>query len=770
MDIKEREYELARLRDIVAQIERQLNASGTQCSASQQQLHGTLQNYWENKGSSAVDEAQMIEEVGRQKQLAALAQQQYKRLQRMADSPYFGRIDFWESGTGPEDTERIYTGIATLTEAATGEILIYDWRSPVAGMFYDFERGNAWYECPAGKIQGTILLKRQFKIVNGKMKYMFDADIKIEDELLQQVLSKSADDKMHTIVTSIQREQNRIVRDEGHRVLIVQGPAGCGKTSIALHRIAYLLYRERETISAKNVVIFSPNHIFSDYISQVLPEIGEENVLQTTFQDYMRASVAGGGYEVEERSEQLEYLLHGPQDEEYQVKVRSIQYKSSTEFVRLLDFYIEYLQQRMVEDYPVIRFRGRMIFSKGDWRRQYCDQLTYLPMRRRLQKIRKIIQSRMRPVVQWLREEKIKEITAAGNEVNARTIEALARIAARNELAPVTEKIEKLTECNVFTLYQRMFTEDDFFAVYGRGLKEPEDWLRIRQQTGRWLARGRIPYEDSFSFLYLLGLAEGFKANPDIKHVAVDEAQDYTILQYKIMKAIFPHSSWTLLGDPAQSVHPYLQTATFKAAAKIIRFEEEPVVFSLTRSYRSTCQIQKFCQALLGAEGAEPVNRAGPKPDVVHLPAGQDDREELLAAIRSCQREGWQSIALICKTAEQAGSLYEIIHGECKASVILAEEGAFRLGVIIIPAYLAKGLEFDAVVVIDASEENFHRPEEKGLFYTVCTRALHRLCLLVRGRMTPYMKDLDQALYTYHQRDAGNGSGQSGKRKEVYHD
>lgn len=745
MDNKERKYELTRLSMTIEHIKGQLAASGSQCSDSQQQLKGTLADYWGNLGSSACDEAQFIEEMDRQKRLTALVHQKYSRLQRMADSPYFGRIDFWEPQSGSEEAERIYIGISSLSHPGSGELLVYDWRSPVAGMFYDFERGKAWYECPAGRIEGEIRLKRQFKIVNGTMKYMFDADITIEDEMLQAVLSKSSDAKMHTIVTSIQREQNQIVRDEGHPVLFVRGPAGSGKTSIALHRIAYLLYREREHLSSKNVIIFSPNHIFSDYIADVLPEIGEENVLQTTFQDYVKDTGVGQELTLEDRSAQLEWLL-GDKQAGWATKVENIRYKSSAAFVKLLDSYVGFLQENLVRDHPPIRFNGEVIFSKGEWKKHFFHNLAHLPVGRRLKKIRQLIKNKLQSAIQRLRQEKIKEITESGNEVNAKTVEAMARLAAGEAAAPLYEVIHKLTELHALSLYKALFTREGFLNNREVAALLPQTWQEICRQTLRQLQTGRVTYEDSFGYLYLLGMLEGFPVNREIRHVVVDEAQDYTALQYKIIKQLFPASRWTILGDPAQAVHPYLTTADFAEVSRILQ-QEDSYFYTLKRAYRSTCEIHAFCQALLPAtEMTEAVLRFGGKPRVVRQREA-DGTNTWLRAVETLQQEGWQSIALICKTARQAVLVHRAVSERLPAHVILSEEDRFRRGVVIIPSYLAKGLEFDAVLVIRAEQTQYGRPEERNLFYTVCTRALHQLYLFHFGALTPFVAELDTSLY-----------------------
>lgn len=745
MDNKEREYELERLSMTIEHIKRQLAASGSQCTDSQQQLKGTLADYWGNLGSSACDEAQFIEEMDRQKKLTALVHQKYSRLQRMADSPYFGRIDFWEPQSGSDQAELIYIGISSLSHSGSGELLVYDWRSPVAGMFYDFERGKAWYECPAGRIEGEIRLKRQFKIVNGIMKYMFDADITIEDEMLQAVLSKSSDARMHTIVTSIQREQNQIVRDVGHPVLFVRGPAGSGKTSIALHRIAYLLYHEREHLSSKNVIIFSPNHIFSDYIADVLPEIGEENVLQTTFQDYVKDTGVGQELALEDRSVQLEWLL-GDKQAGWAMKVENIRYKSSAAFVKLLDCYVGFLQETLVREHPPIRFNGEVIFSKGEWKKHFFHNLAHLPAGRRLKKIRQLIKNKLQSAIQRLRQEKIKEITESGNEVNAKTVEAMARLAAGEAAVPLYEIIHKLTELHALSLYKALFTCEEFLNNREVAALLPQTWQEICRQTLRELQAGRVTYEDSFGYLYLLGMLEGFPANREIRHVVVDEAQDYTALQYKIIKQLFPASRWTILGDPAQAVHPYLTTADFAEVSRILQ-QAGSCFYTLKRAYRSTCEIHAFCQALLPAtEKTEAVLRFGGKPRVVRQRQA-DGTNAWLRAVQVLQREGWQSIALICKTARQAMLVHQAVSERLPAHVILSEDDRFRRGVVVIPSYLAKGLEFDAVLVVQAEQTQYGRPEERNLFYTVCTRALHQLCLFHFDALTPFVAELDTSLY-----------------------
>ncbi|MDF2501980.1 MAG: helD 1 [Anaerosporomusa subterranea] len=745
MNEQERSEELDQLSTVLRHVNKQLTSVTGTCAESQTDLRDTLESYWENTGRNSADTAQYIEAIDRQKSLVALTEARRRQLIRMADSPYFGRLDFTENDT--IEAEQFYIGITTLTDEANGRLLVYDWRTPVAGMFYDFERGKAWYLCPAGKIEGIITRKRQYKISNGNMIYCFDADIKIDDELLQEVLSKNVDEQMHTIVTSIQREQNQIIRNQDQPVMFVQGPAGSGKTSIALHRIAFLLYRDRETLTAKNVLILSPNHLFSEYIASVLPEIGEENVLRLTFHDCVNPPNNASAIEIESRTDHLEALFSQQNTAAFEIRTAGIRYKSSTAFTQIMERYVKHIERQHVADFPAIKHEGHILFSRQDWQTYYLDNFSLWPPARRLTKIHELIQRRMKPLVRKLREQKIAEIAKTGEEVNERTLTALARLAVSRMLEPLYRQIDRLTALNPTLLYQRIFADEALFRSLSAGTAIPADWQSIKKRTLACLRDGRIPYEDSAPYLYLKGMLEGFAVKSEIKHLIIDEAQDYTTLQYQIMARLFPNCSWTVLGDPAQTVHPYLQTADFETAASIIG-KDNPVFFRLQRSYRSTRQIQAFCQALLPPEArTESVRRDGPLPQLIHINRPGEYYTTLLQAIQELQAEGQQFIAIICKTAHASRTLFEALRNQTRLSLITSEEDEFALGTVVIPAYLAKGLEFDAVLVSDVDNVDYGREADRQLLYTICTRALHRLRLYHSGTSSPLISRIDPELY-----------------------
>ncbi len=752
MDELELQTERQRLTMVLREIGEQLELGQGNLKGSRQELREALDAYWERSAANSLDQAQQIEAVARQKSLTAASFQKQARLERLADSPYFGRIDFREEQPKPRHApEAVYLGIASLIDRQSGAYLIYDWRSPIAGMFYDYEPGPAKYLCPAGTILGEITLKRQYQIKDGKLLSCFDTDLQIDDEILQEILSRSADSKMRTIVNSIQREQNRIIRDETHRLLLVEGPAGSGKTSVALHRAAYLLYLERNAITAKNILILSPNQIFSDYISGVLPELGEENVLQTTFREYILGFRKAFPLAVEERDSQLEYLLAGPaapEDPAYRGRAAAVRYKSSPQFRQALRNYLIFLETDLIRDCPTIRFREQTIMSAAEWRTLFQKTLAYLPPTARLAQIQKRVQVLLRPHLHELRRAKEAEIAAGGEEVNEKTIKALARLAAHRELGPLLAELERRTTLVPYECYRRLFAEEGLLERLAPGSELPQDWPAIRAQTLEWFDRGFIPYEDLLPLIFCQGHLDGFPVRNGIRHLIIDEAQDYSELQYEILKQLFPDASWTVLGDPAQAIHPFFQTAAFTAIPGILGVSQSLAV-RLQRSYRSTREIQSFCQSLLvAAEAVEPINRHGDRPELYRTPAAA-----LPGLIRQCVRklrdEGCRSIAVICKTAREAASLHGLLPEANDLFLVTREAAAFRSGSLLLPIYLAKGLEFDGVIIPDAGAAVYspEHPGDRQLLYIACTRALHRLILCHSGELSPYLASIDRELY-----------------------
>jgi DNA helicase-2/ATP-dependent DNA helicase PcrA len=385
--------EEARLKKTLDEINRQLQVRYKDKRNFEKNMRETYRNMWEEVEGAPTNlhdleqlvQAKMyLDEMRNMESAFKGSARKIQYLEKMRDNPYFGRIDFKEDGES--EPEQIYIGISTLQNENSLEIFVYDWRAPISSMFYDYEPGKVQYSSPSGTIKGELHLKRQYRIKNGRMEYMFDSDIKIDDDILQEILGQSKDEKMKSIVTTIQREQNRAIRDEEHRLLIVEGPAGSGKTSVALHRIAFLLYRYRNSLNSSNVVIFSPNDMFNDYISEVLPELGEENVRQTTFMEYAKSSLKTN-QKVFGLNQQMEFILSHKNSLFYRDIIETIRFKSSLEFLYILKKYIDLLYKNpgKFEDFSI---KNKTIISAAEQVELFHKEFAYLPFIPRLIKIR----------------------------------------------------------------------------------------------------------------------------------------------------------------------------------------------------------------------------------------------------------------------------------------------------------------------------------------------------------------------------------------------
>lgn len=778
MGIAEREWALEeqRLARVIAEIGQQLaKAQGSTELFNRHKLavrrsmwdEFTLapQSAWDTE--SLVMAKQYLDNIKIETLSLEFYRQLVRRLERMYEAPYFGRIDFREAGA--ERVEEIYIGISNLMEEASGEYLVYDWRAPVSSMFYDYEIGEAKYRCPEYDLAGDLLLKRQYRITDGQINYMFDSSLKIDDDILQEILGKSADNRMRTIIASIQREQNKIIRDDSHQLLIVQGAAGSGKTSIALHRVAYLLYKYRDTMKAENIVIFSPNEIFNDYISSVLPELGEENMYQTTFQQYAQKFLAE--LELEDMNDQMEYLLSARNEPGYTERLSNIKYKTSPEFLNLLRRFERYLEEedRVFTD---VIYEGEVLVSKEELNDLYRQKYTYLPLSKRLGKMRQRVLILLRPYQKkrFLEiAEQLKQ-TQKRNFTRKYELKARARIMVAEEFKPLKDELKAMTEINLHEVYGRLFADEELFRELA-GEEVPEEFVAIKRQTLEQLQVGRLWYEDVAPLLFMRGIVEGTPETRGIKHVFVDEVQDYTPLQFAILKQLFPRSNWTMLGDLNQSINAYMRVGNYERITEVFDIEQAAMI-NLSRSYRSTREITTFARALLkGAVQVEYFHREGVKPEVRGFAEEEEFYTAVVTKIREMKAEGCNSIGVICKTA---GACVRVHAGIANAMHIFGErdwiaEGGkdgskasgseldvvritkdddrYTRGVVAIPVYLAKGLEFDGVLVVNTEKDNYCIEDERLLLYTACTRALHQLGIFYLGEKSPFLAEVDADLY-----------------------
>ncbi|MGD6818756.1 RNA polymerase recycling motor HelD [Metabacillus sp. 113a] len=687
-------------------------------------------------------------------------------LYRMQEIPYFGRIDFAEEGE--PHAERIYIGISTLTDPSGENFLIYDWRSPVSSVYYDFPPGPASYETPGGPVRGKLEKKWQYLIRGGKIQSMFDTSLTIGDEILQEVLGQGTDKQMHSIVATIQQEQNRIIRHDRGRMLIVHGAAGSGKTSAALQRIAYLLYKYREKLTADQIILFSPNSLFNHYVSNVLPELGEENMQQVTFQEYLDHRLKKE-VDTENPYDQLEFVLTETDLPSYGYRVAGIRLKASPRFFEAILAYRKSLEASgMIFD--DIIFRGKPIVSGKQITEAFYSHEPSLRFPNRLEKLKEWLLKEIDKAGkhEWNKPWVEEEIELLSNEDYQKAYkylaekrgfkgeamhdyemepEALARLVVRQKLKPVRKRIKTLDFVRIKEIYNQFFTNPLSIQEWLDG-ELPEEWPDICRLTVNQLKEGKLFYEDATPFLLLKELIQGFQTNSSIRHILVDEAQDYSPFQFEFLKRLFPSARMTVLGDFNQAIFAHAsEKADFNTLSGLYGADETSVI-NLTRSYRSTKPIVEFTRALVpNGEQIHAFERDGEKPVLTQLSSRDLLHRVIAAKIREFQGRHYRTIAVICKSAAESAAAFDSLKNFGDCTLVKSGTNEYKQGVVVLPAYLAKGIEFDAVIIYDASAHVYGAESERRLFYTACTRAMHVLQLFSAGKPSPFFEDVSLERY-----------------------
>lgn len=593
------------------------------------------------------------------------------KLAKLLDSPYFARIDFRE--TSQETPTAIYIGRFAFRRA--NELLISDWRSPAASMFYDCEVGPAGYDAPVGRINGELTRKRQFKIKNGEMEYALESSVNIQDDILQRELSHTSDEKMKSIITTIQKEQNLIIRNEKAGTLLMQGVAGSGKTSIALHRIAYLLYRFKDKLSAKNVTILSPNKVFEDYIANVLPELGEERIYGMSFADIAETQL-GGIIQFEQDRDPLE-----TDDPKWAERVR---FKSTLVFVKLMDKYLVRMPEVIFEpsDYTLGRFS-----VKSEWIKSRFAAYHKHPVKRRLQMVADDIHDHL--------------------ETDNFMEESLPKV--RTILKSLTAMLKVK---NTLALYKDFYKQMNMADKFVMPAKKTLEWA------------------DVYPFMYFHAAFEGLQQNQVIRHLLIDEMQDYTPVQYAVMDILFKCQK-TILGDFGQFINPnHLHTLE-----DLRQIYEGAEFVELNKSYRSTYEIITFAKRIQNVP-LEAVERHGDAPNLIYCRSEQEELAQIKDKIDAFQASENVTLGIILKTNSAAKILYEVLSGNYEVHLISPESRAFMNGITITSIQMSKGLEFDEVIIPAANNENYSSEYDRSLLYIACTRAMHRLSLTYTGELT----------------------------------
>ena len=608
-----------------------------------------------------------------------------KRLAKLLDIPYFGRIDFKEN-RADVGTEPVYIGIHSFYDSQQGKNLIYDWRAPISSMFYDYELGKASYDSPSGIVDGSILLKRQYRIRKGVMEYMVESSLTVHDDILQKELSANANDKMKNIVATIQREQNRIIRNDDAHVLIIQGVAGSGKTSIALHRIAYLLYAHKDSISSKDILIISPNKVFADYISNVLPELGEESVPETTMEQIL-SDILDNKYKFRTFFEQVSELLAKPSQD----FIERIRFKSTLEFISQLDKFIVHIENTYFR--PADVKVSKYITIPGEYIEEQFNRFHRYPLRQRF-------------------------------EVMSNYISESMEIQYRISLSTAERNILKKEIRNMFAGNNDLQVYKDFFEWMGR----PEMFKLRKSHT--------LEYSDLAPLAYIHIALDGVKTISPIKHLLIDEMQDYSPIQYKVILKLFSCRK-TILGDANQSVNPFGSSNSDMIQQALIRGE----IMKLSKSYRSSYEITELAQKIRPNPELEVVERRGEKPRIIHFENQEKELEGIIQLISKFNNSGYKSLGIICKDEQQAQGLYEKLKTVFNDIYFLSSRSIFfNNGIIVTSAQMAKGLEFDEVIIPDVNNKNYHTEIEHSMLYVAVTRAMHRLSLTHHGKISEFIR------------------------------
>nr|WP_272507297.1 UvrD-helicase domain-containing protein [Clostridium aestuarii] len=619
-----------------------------------------------------------------------------KEMTVLQGSPYFGKVNFLEKEFN--DEEEVYIGRFGLTQEEAYEPLVLDWRAPVASLFYAGKLGEAKYEAPMGEVKVDIEGKRQFIIKKEKLEGMFDSAIDVKDEILQMVLSKKAEQKLKDIIMTIQEEQDKLIRQQRNKTIIVDGVAGSGKTTIALHRVAYLLYNYRKILQDK-VLILGPNSIFMEYISTVLPSLGEIGVRQQTFNEFALEFLDLSN--IMSTGEYMEKVINKEKS-----FIDTMIVKNSEDFIKELDKFIDTLNERYFIIQELV-FNNEILVPKLAIKDLF-EYYKSMPLFRRSKKIKRILYSK----ISDRRDEKVRDIEKW----------------YKNKISSLNEEQKNIEESNL-AFKRKLKIREVIKEVMVA--KESVKWLDnedVVQLYNGLNGNRQLTADDLAPILYLKIKLEGLKLDEQIKHVVIDEAQDYSLLQFKVIKELTKCSAFTIVGDKNQRILPILGEIPMLQLEKVF---DEIEYFKLNKSYRSTKEIMEYANKYLQEEKIVPIVRSGEKVVERNFGIKEEFVKEIHTNIHKLQKEGFESIAVVCKNIKETKEISDLIKEKTGIKVLDREDMIYSKGQIIIPSYFAKGLEFDAVIIINEQAKNnesekIEQNEEK-LMYVMATRALHKL-------------------------------------------
>ena len=628
---------------------------------------------------------------------------------RMRNSPYFGRIDFTEDG--PYHSEKIYIGMNSLYDEKDFIFYVYDWRAPISSMYYDYGLGNAGFGTPDGEITGVITKKRQYKIVNGAMQYMFDSDLAIDDDILKYELSKPSAAALKPVINSIQKTQNAAIRRDRLENLIVYGIAGSGKTTVGLHRLAYLLYKYRGSLTSGYIRIFSNNNIFISYISNIIPELGEENIPMLDFNDLIETHMKRK-LKFKDMYEQIDFLTD--KEELSGVRARGIKLKYSKAF---LEYIIGYIRSYTVQFYD-INFYDWNICGAKELDELYKERTSFGDIRSRTGRVLDYLNQKFDEFI----NENIKSVVIYLNQHNEDYL-------SETECLQVFENFRNGVVSEITG-----YASPSALKIYGKILKgycaSKRDIYRHTFGTLDKLPENpdiKVNFEDILVIFYIEILNGDVIKNKSVKHILIDEAQDLCPLQHKIIISLYPESRFTVLYDENQALYPLINVNDKDGLMDIYTIKQKrPAVAELIKSYRQTFELSKFASRILGIFSEDKYfNRHGEEPEIRDHKSMDD---EIVSIIKEVNNKNYHSVGILTEHKHEAASLYDRVKSRIEAVLITETGQKFAHGAVVMPIMYAKGLEFDAVIIINYNK--LLSEDKKNILYLMCTRALHLLYLL----------------------------------------
>ena len=637
---------------------------------------------------------------------------------KLKEIPYFGKVTFKEDDNIPED---IYIGRYGLTVEDSFEPLIVDWRAPIASLFYKGTLGKASFNPPSGEIEVDILSRKQLIIKRSQLKGIFDSAIDVKDEILQMVLTENSSDKLKDIVMTIQKEQDEIIREDRNKIIVVNGVAGSGKTTIALHRISYLLYNFRKQFGDK-VLIFGPNDIFMDYIAQVLPSLGESNIKQTTFENFAIKQIGLRYEKFKSLGSYIEDAMNENED-----ALAEYKYKSSREFVELLNSNIEKLDREYFK-IQAIKFNNEEIVSVKEVEELFNKYYKDMPLFRRSEKIKRVLTSKIKDKrdeelykINAKFKEKINSLSAEDLEIEKTHLEYLRKIEIRKIIRAVMNSRDELDSWvkvkPIIDIYKKIINPDAF-SENAEKVNEitEENYKNYEDDLG---------YMDLAGILYLMVKLTGLKSKEEIKHIVIDEAQDYSFMQFEIIKEITGCNSYTIVGDSNQRLIETNEEPAMLHLDQVFKDSNVEIKkYELNKSYRSTQEIMQYSNKFLDKDRIVPLVRKGEPVIEEEVSNNEELIDTLISIIEDYEEDGYENVAVIFKGKKELSEFAPLIKEKINIQNLDNDDILYKGGKVLMPAYLAKGLEFDGVIIV---ENERIQPLVK---YIMCTRALHRLSVV----------------------------------------